>query len=150
MQQDTQLLIRVPKDLKGAFEGLCKSRGIKVSEALRSFMASEVLQSATDVKTGVSKQPPVKPRKRTTAKAEHPKGTPQASEPSSLVEKCPDTMDLFDTPKNAQERTGTQVNPLEVQGYCNGVQNPNTGKIEVNRLVAAALQSSAKRKKKKR
>ena len=87
-------------------------------------MASEVLQSATDVKTGVSKQPPVKPRKRTTAKAEHPKGTPQASEPSSLVEKCPDTMDLFDTPKNAQERTGTQVNPLEVQGYCNGVQTP--------------------------
>ncbi len=146
MQQDTQLLIRVPKDLKGAFEGLCKSRGVKVSEALRAFMASEVLQSATGVKTGEGKIP----QKRTTAKAEHPKGTPQASEPSSLVEKCPDTMDLFDTPKNAQERTGTQVNPLEVQGYCNGVQNPNTGKIEVNRLVAAALQSSAKRKKKKR
>ena len=146
MQQDTQLLIRVPKDLKGAFEGLCKSRGVKVSEALRSFMAAEVLQSATDVKTGEGKTPP----KRTTAKPSHPKGAPQASEPSSLGEKCPDTMDLFDSPRNAQERTGTQVNPLEVQGYCNGVQNPNTGKIEVNRLVAAALQSSAKRKKKKR
>ena len=146
MQQDTQLLIRVPKDLKGAFEGLCKSRGVKVSEALRAFMASEVLQSATGVKTGEGKTP----QKRTTAKPSHPKGAPQASEPSALGEKCPDTMDLFDSPKNAQERTGTQVNPLEVQGYCNGVQNPNTGKIEVNRLVAAALQSSAKRKKKKR
>lgn len=148
MQQDTQLLIRVPKDLKGAFEGLCKSRGVKVSEALRAFMASEVLQSATDVKTGEGKQPPVK-AKRTTAKPNHPKGAPQASEPSSLGEKCPATMDLFDSPKNAQERTGTQVNPLEVQGYCNGVQNPDTGKIEVNRLLVGALQGSTKRKKKK-
>lgn len=145
MQQDTQLLIRVPKDLKGAFEGLCKSRGVKVSEALRSFMAAEVLQSATDVKTGEGKTPP----KRTTAKPAHTKKTPQASEPSSLGEKCPDTMDLFDSPRNAQKRTETQVNPLEVGGYCNGVQNPDTGKIEVNRLLVGALQGSTKRKKKK-
>ena len=120
MQQDTQLLIRVPKDLKGAFEGLCKSRGVKVSEALRAFMASEVLQSATGVKTGEGKTP----QKRTTAKPSHPKGAPQASEPSSLGEKCPDTMDLFDTPKNAQERTGTQVNPERYKGTAMGYKTP--------------------------
>lgn len=152
MPQDTQLLIRVPGDLKGAYEGLCRSRGIKVSAALREFMVSEVLQAAATANIkAIPQKPPVSAtKKRTTAKPKNTTSTPQAPEPCSLDEKCPDTMDLFDSPKNAQERTGAQVNPLEVQGYCNGVQNPNTGKIEVNRLVAAALQSSAKRKKKKR
>lgn len=145
MEQDTQLLIRVPKDLKGSFEGLCKSRGVKVSEALRAFMASEVLQSATGIKTGEGKPP----QKRTTAKPSHPKGAPQAPEPRSPGVKCPDTMDLFDSPKNAQKRTETQVNPLEVGRYCNGVQNPDTGKIEVNRLLTGVLLGSTKRKKKK-
>lgn len=147
MQQDTQLLIRVPKDLKGAFEGLCKSRGVKVSEALRSFMAAEVLQSATDVKTGEGKQPPVK-AKRTTSKPSHPKGAPQASEPSSLGEKCPDTMDLFDSPRNAQERTGAKVIPLEVQGYQKGFKDANKGKIDVNKLIADMQANKVKKKRK--
>lgn len=151
MPQDTQLLIRVPGDLKGAYEGLCRSRGIKVSAALREFMVSEVLQAAATANIkAIPQKPPVSAtKKRTTAKPKNTTSTPQAPEPCSLDEKCKNTIDMFDGSKNASQRTEAPTNPLELQGYCNGVQNPVTGKIEVNRLLSGALKGSAKRKKKK-
>lgn len=51
MNDETTLVIRLPSDLKGSFQGLCKARGVSVSEELRRFMADSIADAATGMTT---------------------------------------------------------------------------------------------------
>lgn len=55
---ETTLLIKLPPELKASFQGLCKFRGVSVSEELRRFMADEVSGTAHGMTT-IDK--PIKP-----------------------------------------------------------------------------------------
>lgn len=55
---ETTLLIKLPPELKASFQGLCKFRGVSVSEELRRFMADEVSKTARGMTT---KDKPEKP-----------------------------------------------------------------------------------------
>jgi uncharacterized protein (DUF2384 family) len=48
---DTTMLIKLPAELKGSFQGLCKARGVNVSEELRRFMADEVTSAAEGMRS---------------------------------------------------------------------------------------------------
>lgn len=48
---ETTLLIKLPPELKASFQGLCKFRGVSVSEELRRFMADEVSRTARGMTT---------------------------------------------------------------------------------------------------
>lgn len=48
---ETTLLIKLPPELKASFQGLCKFRGVSVSEELRRFMADEVSGTAHGMTT---------------------------------------------------------------------------------------------------
>lgn len=48
---DTTLLIKLPSELKGSFQGLCKARAVNVSEELRRFMADEVASAAMGMRS---------------------------------------------------------------------------------------------------
>lgn len=111
MQNNTQLLIRLPVDLKGAFEGLCKARGVGVSDEIRRLMSDEVQKSlkglTTSDRTQVTKTTPPTHRK--------------APLPVPSVERCTDTLEMFEAPKTPP----------------------------MSDLVARAINASNKRKKKK-
>ena len=55
---ETTLLIKLPPELKASFQGLCKFRGVSVSEELRRFMADEVSGTTDGMAT---RDKPVKP-----------------------------------------------------------------------------------------
>lgn len=59
---ETTLLIKLPPELKASFQGLCKFRGVSVSEELRRFMADEVSKTARGMTTND------KPEKRSHAR----------------------------------------------------------------------------------
>lgn len=48
---ETTLVIRLPSDLKGSFQGLCKARGVSVSEELRRFIADSISNAAIGMTT---------------------------------------------------------------------------------------------------
>ena len=50
-KDETTLLIKLPPDLKAAFQGLCKSRGVAVSAELRRFMADELAETVKGMTT---------------------------------------------------------------------------------------------------
>jgi hypothetical protein len=54
MIEETTLLFKLPPDLKISFQGLCKHRGVSVSEELRRFMIEQVSGSSQSV---ASKKP---------------------------------------------------------------------------------------------
>ena len=63
---ETTLLIKLPPELKASFQGLCKFRGVSVSEELRRFMADEVSKTARGMTTSD------KPEKRSHARVSIP------------------------------------------------------------------------------
>lgn len=54
---ETTLLIKLPPELKAAFQGLCKARSVPVSAELRRFMADELANSVKDMTTKPSDVP---------------------------------------------------------------------------------------------
>lgn len=50
-QDETTLLIKLPPELKAAFQGLCKARGVPVSVELRRFMADELANTVKGMTT---------------------------------------------------------------------------------------------------
>lgn len=42
---DARLQLKLTEELKGAYAGLCKARGVTVSEKLREFMAKELTEA---------------------------------------------------------------------------------------------------------
>jgi hypothetical protein len=50
-QDETTLLIKLPPELKAAFQGLCKARRVSVSAELRRFMADELASTVKGMTT---------------------------------------------------------------------------------------------------
>lgn len=84
--KDVMLLVRMPPELKGSFQGLCKARGVSVSSELRRFMADQVSGAATGMTTE--------------DKAPKAKKTISSKKPSVVKNRessrCNDTGDMFD------------------------------------------------------
>lgn len=93
----TTLLIKLPPELKGSFQGLCKARGVSMNEELRRFMADEVASSATGMTT-VDK-PKVKKMPRVQKELE--KSDDIKNRGSS---RCNDTVDMFDDESKADRK----------------------------------------------
>lgn len=56
-QGETTLLIKLPPELKAAFQGLCKARGVPVSAELRRFMADELAKTVKGMTTKPINEP---------------------------------------------------------------------------------------------
>lgn len=82
LNNDTTMLIKLPSDLKGAYQGLCKARGVSVSEELRRFMADEVKASTKGIATDSK-----------------PSKMPLKDKPT----RCDKTPDMFETSQNAPQ-----------------------------------------------
>lgn len=48
---DATIIMRLPPELKDYYQALCKSRGVTVSDALRTFMIDEVKRSIEPLDT---------------------------------------------------------------------------------------------------
>lgn len=77
----SRLVVRTTDELKGAYLGLCKARGVTASDEVRAFMVRE-LESALRAKT---RDKPM--NKATSAKTDRLQG--------EKVEKCANTVDMF-------------------------------------------------------
>ena len=51
----TKLVVRTTVELKGAYFGLCKARGVVASDEIRDFMAREVAKALQDNKPSLVK-----------------------------------------------------------------------------------------------
>lgn len=49
---NTRLIIRTTEELKGAYLGLCRSKGVTASDEVRAFMARELQKAAQDTYRG--------------------------------------------------------------------------------------------------
>lgn len=56
-KDETTLLIKLPPELKAAFQGLCKARGVPVSVELRRFMADELANTVKGMTTKLTDEP---------------------------------------------------------------------------------------------
>ena len=87
------MLIRLPVDLKGAFEGLCKARGVGVSDEIRRLMFDELQKSLKGLN----------PIERSVVPKTTPKTHRKAVIPRSSDERCGDTIEMFEAPKTPQK-----------------------------------------------
>lgn len=63
---DATIIMRLPPDLKDLYQALCKSRGVTVSDSLRTFMADEINRAIELPDT-----PTRKPRPKKATKAQN-------------------------------------------------------------------------------
>lgn len=83
---DARLQLKLTEELKCSYAGLCKARGVTVSEKLREFMAQELAEALKDERQ---------------FKAAHVVGVKKTDRPQAKnAEKCKNTADIFsaDTP----------------------------------------------------
>ena len=60
---DATIIMRLPPELKDYYQALCKSRGVTVSDSLRTFMIDEVKRSIEPSDTPTRKPKPKKATK---------------------------------------------------------------------------------------
>lgn len=83
---DARLSLKLTEELKNAYAGLCKARGVTVSEKLREFMAKDLAEALQGDRQ---------------FKAVHVVGVKKTDRPQAgNAEKCENTADIFaaDTP----------------------------------------------------
>lgn len=78
---DARLQLKLTEELKGAYTGLCKARGVTVSEKLREFMTQELTEALQGERQ---------------FKAVHVVGVKKTDRPQAEnTEKCENTVDIF-------------------------------------------------------
>lgn len=146
---EATLLIRLPVELKGSFQGLCKARGVSVSEELRRFMADEVASAALGMttrdrprdKTVAKKNPVVKASKKQTEGSETDKPT-----------RCDKTGDLFDgqTPVDSQKDAIAAFNANKADRAKDTAKRATQGKFKLSDDLMNGISARDKRKKPKK
>lgn len=130
------LLIKVSPEMKGAFQGLCKARGVSVSAELRRFMADQLNDATGNMGTPKEIDDPrsVTPKRiKTTRKA-----PTSPSSATSVPKRDSQTPDLFDlkTPQNARRAT---VKPSKVGKHKKGARKATEGQYTLHSAIAAAM-----------
>lgn len=88
-KDETTLLIKLPPELKAAFQGLCKARGVPVSVELRRFMADELANTVKGMTTKLTDEP-----------QRHEKGEKVQGERKSYKDAIQDDLALNDDTSN--------------------------------------------------
>lgn len=146
---DTTLLLRLPIDLKGSFQGLCNARGVSVSEELRRFMADEVASAAIGMTTNDRPKNKTVPKKIPVVKASRKRSSaPVTNKPT----KCDMTQDMFADKSNETSKKG-----LIDAMYENRVgrarktpKNVTEGKLKLSEGLMDGIIARDKRKKSKK
>lgn len=119
------LLIKVSPEMKGAFQGLCKARGVSVSAELRRFMADQLTMATGNQGSRKSVDDP----RFSSAKRPNAKAVPKRDSK---------TPDLFgsETPQSARKAT---VKPSKVGKHRNSVRNAKNGQFMLNSAISDAM-----------
>lgn len=145
----TTLLLRLPIDLKGSFQGLCNARGVSVSEELRRFMADEVARAALGMTTND------RPRNKTIAKKIPvvKASVKQSSAPvANKAPKCDRTEDMFENESKAdhQKRLMSEFEARKTRRATETAKSTTEGKYKLSEGVMAGITARDKRKKTKK
>ena len=145
----TTLLLRLPIDLKGSFQGLCNARGVSVSEELRRFMADEVASAALGMTTND------RPRNKTIAK-KIPVVKASVKRPSAPVvnkaPKCDRTEDMFadEAKVERQKRLMSEFEDRKTRRATRPAKSTTEGKYKLSEGVMEGIAARDKRKKTKK
>lgn len=128
------LLIKVSPEMKGAFQGLCKARGVSVSAELRRFMADQLTAATGNMGSRKSVDDPrfsAAKSVKTSAKRPNAKAVPKRDSK---------TPDLFgsETPQSARKAT---VKPSKVGTHRNSVRNSKNGQFMLNSAISDAMRA---------
>ena len=132
---DVTLILRLPPDLKGSFQGLCKARGVSVSEELRRFMADSIAAAALGMTT-----------KDLTVKSNAPVKLP-TSKKNRGSSRCDDTNDLFLTAKTpSKAHTSSKGRKVVVRDKKMN-RDAKTGQFVLSSLIQRPIDDSKKQNK---
>lgn len=145
----TTLLLRLPIDLKGSFQGLCNARGVSVSEELRRFMADEVASAALGMTTND------RPRNKTVAKKIPvvKASVKQSSAPvANKAPKCDRTEDMFENESKAdrEKRLMSELKDRQTRRANKPAKNAIDCGFKLSEGVMAGITVRDKRKKTKK
>lgn len=148
--ETTTLLLRLPIDLKGSFQGLCNARGVSVSEELRRFMADEVASAALGMTTSDRPRNKTVSKKIPVVKA----SIKQSSTPvaDKTVTKCDRTEDMFanESKVDRQKRIMSEFEERKTRRATKPIKNATEGKFKLSEGVMEGIVARDKRKKAKK
>lgn len=145
----TTLLLRLPVDLKGSFQGLCNARGVSVSEELRRFMADEVASAALGMTTNDRSRNKTVAKKIPVVKA----SVKQSSAPvANKAQKCDRTDDMFENESKAdrEKRLMSEFKDRKTRRAMKPAKNATEGKYKLSEGVMAGFTAIDKIKKTKK
>lgn len=146
---DVMMPIRLPSDLKGLFDGLCKSRGVSVSSEVRRLMAEEVLTSTLSQVDGIEFMPKPKPIKTIRKPRTKTPSTPATAD-KTVTPRCDKTPDFFDNATNAQKRLQTVQNAKQAPIPSDDLKTPQTANKGQPDPLSSVVNARKKRKKSKK
>lgn len=141
---DVMMPIRLPSDLKGAFDGLCKARGVSVASEVRRLMAQEVLNTTLEQIAPEYSAPKSKPT-RTARKVK----TAETSE-TSVTARCDKTPDFFGTAETSQNASREGVSKDRLPTPTGTLKNAKNGNEGLPDLAISAMNARKNRKKAKK
>lgn len=145
----TTLLLRLPVDLKGSFQGLCNARGVSVSEELRRFMADEVASAALGMTTNDRPRNKAVAKKIPVVKA----SVKQSSAPvANKAQKCDRTEDMFENESKVdrQKRLMSEFEDRKTRRAMKPAKSTTDGGFKLSEGVMAGITARDKRKKTKK
>lgn len=145
---ETTLLIKLPRDLKTAFAGLCSGRGVSVSEELRRFMADELVSAVSGMATQDRTKEDVPPKATQAVKKMIRQTKAKADDQPT---RCDETNDMFDDPSELARRE--QIRASIEAKRDKRLQTPKNviqGKLKLPDVVMNGIQNKDKRKKTKK
>lgn len=145
----TTLLLRLPVELKGSFQGLCNARGVSVSEELRRFMADEVASAAMGMTT--KDRPSAKPVAKKIPVVRASKSKASVKKQGNPT-KCDKTDDMFvsQSPKTSQKAHIDALYEKQVGKTRRTPKTATQGKFKLSGDVMAGINARDKRKKEKK
>lgn len=146
---ETTLLIKLPRDLKTAFAGLCSGRKVSVSEELRRFMADELVSAVSGMSTKDKSNNNLTAKKITVAKTAKKQSKANTDDQPA---RCSDTDDMFDDSSEVARREQIRANiEAKRQKRIQAPQkNAVAGKFKLSDDVMNGIHAKDKRKSSKK
>lgn len=144
-KDETTLLIKLPPELKGAFQGLCKARGVTVSAELRRFMADQLAGTTEGISSadkGVDDSRLLTPRLIKTTRKKTFSSSVVADESNPI--RCDSTPDMFDDDQDCVTRA---FNKTYGRGQPEKKKNPVGGNLGLSSPISKTRTAVKKRKK---
>lgn len=136
VKDETTLLIKLPPELKGAFQGLCKARGVSVSSELRRFMADQLNNATKGIGSAKTLDDPrSRPPKSIKTARKASSNRPNSKSQSPNGDKTPDLFDL----KRPQEVVKSTLGVSDVGKHDKTPNKAIGGKLGLKNAITLSM-----------